>query len=184
VPPDHADHHDPAGLEGRRGSRGDATTVLLRPVERKDLLTMFELEIDAESNAMAGTKPRTREAFFAAWERNLVNPEIHARVIELVGARGEERGAVVGTIARFQVDGQNHIGYWIARAHWGQGIASRALAAFLDVEPRRPLHATAATNNTRSLRILEKCGFVLVSVRTERETERFLAREMAEFVLE
>ncbi|MBI5433784.1 MAG: GNAT family N-acetyltransferase [Planctomycetes bacterium] len=163
--------------------RVDATGVRLRPVERRDLATLFEFEIDAESNALAGTKPRTREAFFAAWERNLVNPEIHARVIELDGARGDGAVEIVGTIARFQANGQDHIGYWISRAHWGKGIASRALESFLDLEPRRPLHATAATNNARSRRILEKCDFVLVHVRTDQETERFLEREIAEFVL-
>lgn len=181
---DHSESPTPAVPRRPGDERVDVNRMRLRPVERRDLETMFGFEIDAESSAMAGTKPRTREAFFAAWQRNLVNPEIHARVIELDGARGDGASEIVGTIARFQVDGQDHIGYWISRAHWGKGIASRALESFLQLEPRRPLHATAATNNARSRRILEKCGFVLVHVRTGFETERFLEREVAEFVLE
>jgi RimJ/RimL family protein N-acetyltransferase len=49
--------------------------------------------------------------------------------------------------------------YWIDRAYWGQGIASEALAQFLDVVPVRPLRARAASDNARSLRVLQKAGF-------------------------
>jgi RimJ/RimL family protein N-acetyltransferase len=55
---------------------------------------------------------------------------------------------------------------------------------FLGEELRRPLHATADRNNTPSRRILEKCGFRCVGFRMGEETERFVAREIAEFVLE
>ncbi len=136
---------------------------------------------------MAGTKPRTREAFFAAWERNLLDPGINARAIEVgiagasgAGPRGNE---IVGSIARFQADGHDAVGYWIARQHWGRGIASRALALFLQEEPRRPLRATADSANAASRHILEKCGFRFTGLRAGEETERFLAREVAEYVL-
>ena len=129
----------------------------------------------------AGTKPRTREAFFAAWERNFADPGVNARVIGIDGVRGPE---IVGSIARFQADGHDCVGYWIARAHWGKGVASRALTMFLGEERRRPLHATAARTNAPSHRILEKCGFRCVGFRMGEETERFVAREIADFVLE
>lgn len=142
---------------------------------------MFEMEIEPESNAMVGTKPRTREVFFAAWERNLADPGVNARVIEIDGVGGRE---IVGSIARFQADGHDCVGYWIARSHWGKGYASRALAMFLGEERRRPLHATTASTNAPSRRILEKCGFRCVGFRKGEETERFVAREIADFVLE
>src|SRR5262245_2690502 len=116
----------------------------LRPTTAADLPALFEMQTDAESNQMAGTKPRTREAFYAAWERNLADPTINSRVIEVRGEHGLE---VVGSIACFQADGHDHVGYWIARAHWGKGFASRALVMFLAEERRRPLHATAARTN-------------------------------------
>jgi RimJ/RimL family protein N-acetyltransferase len=50
---------------------------------------------------------------------------------------------------------------WIGRDHWGNGYATAALRAFLDVEHRRPLHAHVADHNVGSRRVLEKCGFVL-----------------------
>lgn len=154
----------------------NAKALTLRPTTAADLPTLFEIQTDPQSNEMAGTKPRTREVFFAAWERNFADPGVNARVI-VVG------GAIVGSIARFQADGRDNVGYWIARTHWGQGIASRALAAFLREEHRRPLHATAARTNVRSHRILEKCGFRCTGFRMGEETDRYIAREIADFVL-
>ncbi len=159
--------------------RSDAGTnaIRLRPAGPGDLPALFEFQADPESNDMAGTKPRTREVFFAAWERNLADPGINSRVIEI-------DGAIVGSISRFQADGHDAVGYWIARPHWGKGIASRALAMFLAEEPRRPLHATTARTNAPSRHILEKCGFRCVGFRMGEETDRFVAREIADFVLE
>lgn len=156
--------------------RVSAGVIHMRPPRHADLGALHELQTDPESNEMAGTKPRTREAFFAAWERHLGDPAINARVIEV-------DGVIVGSIACFQADGRDCVGYWIARTHWGMGIASRALRMFLDEERRRPLHATTARANTASRHILEKCGFRCVGHRTGEETERFVAREIAEYVL-
>ena len=154
--------------------------VRLRPIEPRDLPALFEIQLDPESNELAGTKPRSREVYFAAWEHNLTDPGINSRVIE-VGVRAPE---VVGSVARFQADGRDCVGYWIARAHWGKGLASQALSLFLREETRRPLHATAARANAPSRRILEKCGFRCTGYRMGEETDRFVAREIGEFVLE
>jgi len=154
--------------------------IRLRRVESRDLPALFEIQSEPEGNAMAGTKPRPCEVFFSVWEQHLVNPDINARLIEIDGAHGPE---IVGNIACFQADGHDCVGYWIARAHWGKGYASRALELFLAEEPRRPLHATADRTNAPSHRILEKCGFRCVGFHMGEETERFLAREVADFVL-
>lgn len=130
---------------------------------------------------MAGTRPRTQEAFFAVWERIFTDAGVTARVIELVAEDGSQ---VVGSIARFQADGRDCVGYWITRAHWGSGVGSRALALFLAEERRRPLHATTASANLSSRRILEKCGFRCIGVRMGEETDRFVAREIADYLLE
>ncbi len=49
---------------------------------------------------------------------------------------------------------------------WGQGIASQALALFLDTVPVRPLYARAASDNIGSLRVLRKAGFVIIGTET------------------
>ncbi len=173
-------HSDP-------GDRTKPLSVRLRPTAAADLPTLFEFQSDAESNTMAGTKPRTREVYFEAWERNLVDANINSRVIVVDGERGAE---IAGSIARFQAPGEggeparDAVGYWIARAYWGKGIASRALALLLAEEHRRPLHATAAVDNAPSRHILAKCGFRCTGFRMGEETDRYVAREIAEFVLE
>jgi RimJ/RimL family protein N-acetyltransferase len=145
------------------------------------LAALFEIQSDAESNAMAGTKPRTREVFFATWDKIFIDPKVNGLLIEIDEGRGFE---LVGSIACFQAEGLNCVGYWIAKSRWGQGIASRALAMFLKEETRRPLHATTAGKNAVSRHILEKYGFRCVGTRMGEETERYLAREIADFVLE
>lgn len=166
----------------RRDTR--AEPIRLRRTEPSDLPALFEFQTDPESNAMAGTKPRTREPFFAVWERVFADPGVNSRVIEIDAEHGEGGPEIVGSISRFQAEGHDCVGYWIARAHWGKGVASRALKMFLAEERRRPLHATTVSTNTPSRRILEKCGFRCVGVRMGEETERFVAGEIADFVLE
>lgn len=166
-----------------------APAISLRRTTPDDLPRMFELQADPASNAMAGTKPRTREAFFATWDKIFANPRVNGFVIETPAEGGPGR-ELVGSIACFQaseVPGEPDIdcvGYWIARSHWGKGIASAALAEFLKLEPRRPLHATTDKNNAASRKILERCGFRLTGFRTGEETDRYLACELAEYVLD
>lgn len=178
-------------------------TVVLRPVRPEDLPALFEFQCDPEASAMAGTKPRTREAFFANWERSFADPWINSRVIEICpaangetlaqGAHAALTGAlpvIVGSIGCFRTDAaapewaRDNVGYAVARPFWGQGIASRALAMFLTQEQRRPLHATTVVTNLASQRILRKCGFRFLGTHMGEETERYLAAEVAEFVLD
>ena len=54
--------------------------------------------------------------------------------------------------------GEREVGYWIGKKYWGRGVATRALAAFLRLEARRPLYANVARHNVASIRVLENCG--------------------------
>ncbi len=69
---------------------------------------------------------------------------------------------LVGSIAAFVLDGRTEVTYWIDRAVWGRGIASRALELLLDLVPVRPLYARAASDNAGSLRVLQKSGFKVI----------------------
>ena len=150
--------------------------VRLRPVQASDLPLMFQWQLDPESNRMAVTNPRTREAFDAHWDQALKDPKIAARAI-----LADE--VFAGFISCFQPDGHDHVGYWIDRAFWGRGIASRALRLFLREIPRRPLMATCATSNGASFRILQKCGFILERVQHSPGSERYPECEEAVFIL-
>jgi RimJ/RimL family protein N-acetyltransferase len=66
------------------------------------------------------------------------------------------------TGARSPRSGQREVGYWIGSEYWGKGIATRALAAFLEHDRTRPLHARVAKHNVASVRVLEKCGFTVI----------------------
>ncbi len=154
----------------------DAPVVAIRPTLPADLPRLYEIQLDPAANAMAGTKPRTREVFMAAWERNFADPDVAARTV-LVG------GEIAGGVSRFRSTECLAMGYWIDRAHWGRGVASRAVTLFLADVGTRPLHAAAAADNVASRRILERHGFELLAVRHEPETERFLAREVAFYLL-
>ena len=151
-------------------------SVRLRPVQPGDLPRMYDLQLDPESNRMAVTIPRTLEAFDAHWAKVLDDPGNTTRAV-LVGE------ALVGYISCFPMDGQDHVGYWIDRAYWGMGIASRALQLLLREVAKRPLVATAATSNGASLRVLQKCGFVIEQVRLSPASERYPECEEAVLVL-
>jgi RimJ/RimL family protein N-acetyltransferase len=151
-------------------------SVRLRPVEPGDLPHLYEMQLDPESNRMAATKPRTREAFDAHWAKILADPGLTAWAV-LVGE------ALVGSISCFPADGEDHVGYWIDRAHWGKGIAGRALHLLLREVTKRPLVATVATTNRASLRVLQKCGFVVEQVRHSPATDRYPECEEAVLVL-
>ncbi|MGS2613920.1 GNAT family N-acetyltransferase [Micromonospora sp. LZ34] len=132
--------------------------VALRPLDDADLDTLFDQMRDPESvhiAAFTARDPDDRQAFDAHMAR--------VRALPDVTMRGVTRdGRLVGSIASFVIDGDTEITYWIDRAVWGQGIASRALAAFLDTVPTRPLHARAASDNIGSLKVLQRAGFRII----------------------
>src|SRR6202167_4197166 len=90
-------------------------------------------------------------------------------------------GRLVGSIASFVVDGDTEVTYWIDRSFWGQGIASRALALFLESVSVRPLFARAASDNVRSLKVLQRAGFAIIS--TEISFANGRDREIEETIL-
>jgi RimJ/RimL family protein N-acetyltransferase len=134
------------------------STVELRPIEDTDLDAIFDLMRDPESVWMAAftpADPDDRAAFDAHMAEIGSRPDVTNRAVTC-------DGELVGTVAAFVVEGDTEVTYWIDRAAWGRGIASRALALLLDLVPVRPLHARAASDNPGSLRVLEKAGFVVV----------------------
>lgn len=132
-----------------------AMTVTLREVHDDDLKTLYEHQADPASGAMAGVEARDWEGFLAHQARVRANPESLQRVIVLEG------GDVVGDIATWRTEsGAREIGYRIDRRHWGRGIATAALAAFVSALDERPLYAHVLKTNASSIRVLEKCGFV------------------------
>jgi len=139
-------------------------TLHLREVDADDLAIFFEQQLDADANFMAAftaKNPTDHDAFLTHWRRIAADSTVQIRTVIV----HEESGSaeVAGYVLSYEEDGRPEISYWLGRGHWGRGIATRALAAFLaDVERRRPIFARVAADNLASRRVLEKCGFTRI----------------------
>jgi RimJ/RimL family protein N-acetyltransferase len=132
---------------------------VLRNVAESDLDVLFEHQREPEANEMAIFPARDRESFDAHWRRILADDSVIKKTIV-------HEGEVAGNIGSWEQDGRRLVGYWVGQDFWGKGLATRALAEFVEEIPQRPLHAWVATTNVGSIRVLEKCGFVQVGSRT------------------
>ena len=131
--------------------------VTLRDVIDTDLSTFFIQQQDPQANYMAAftaRDPSDRDAFDIHWINIMNDQTVILKTIL-------HNGAVAGNIVKFVMFGQPEVGYWIGKEFWGKGIATAALLAFLKVVTIRPLYAAAANDNLASLRVLQKCGFVI-----------------------
>ncbi|MBI3861076.1 MAG: GNAT family N-acetyltransferase [Planctomycetia bacterium] len=151
-------------------------SVRIRDVVQDDLPHMYQMQLDPESNRLAATIPLSAEAFDSRWADNLRNPSITAKAILL-------DSVLAGNVVCFQRDGQTNVGYWIGREHRGKGIATQALRLLVLEVAIRPLYAYVATSNSASLRVLQKCGFVIERVQLSPGTDRYLECEETVLVL-
>lgn len=151
-------------------------SVSLRKVEPDDLPLMYQMQLDPESNRLAVTIPRSAQTFEEHWADALRDPSITANAILL-----DEM--LVGYVCCFRRDGLDNVGYWISREHWGKGIATRGLELFLLEVPTRPLYAHVASSNGASLRVLQKCGFVVERVQVSPASDRYPECEEAVLLL-
>ena len=131
--------------------------VFLRNVTADDLPIFFEQQLDKDAHFMAAftaKDPADHMAFSAHWAKIMADPGITIRTIQV-------DGQVAGHVSVHGWFGEPEVSYWIGKAFWGQGVASLALAQFLNIVTVRPLYARVAKDNLASLRVLEKCGFTI-----------------------
>ncbi len=99
-----------------------------------------------------------------------------------------DSGALVGCIGIDPHDGDTEMGYWIARQHWGQGYATEAGRAVLQIAStlgHRRIVASHYLDNPASGRVLEKLGFQRTGRVVDRHScGRGEAAPTAEFVLD
>jgi ribosomal-protein-alanine N-acetyltransferase len=133
-------------------------SVTLRPTDPADLGWFYRFQLDPVATYLAAFTPRVpldEAAYVAKYEAFLREPTIHMQTILVAGT-------IVGSIAKFEVEGKAELTYWLDRAYWGQGLATQALRTFLALEPTRPLRGRVACDNIGSQRVLEKGGFVQI----------------------
>lgn len=128
--------------------------VRIRGVEEADVEVFFEHQRDPVAILMADSSPRERDSFFTHWSEIRTGRTVVARTVVV-------DGDVAGNVLSWDWGqaGTREVGYWIGRAYWGRGVATRALALFLGQMTSRPLYAYVAAHNLGSIRVLEKCGF-------------------------
>ena len=152
--------------------------VSLREVRDNDLPVFYSHSNQPEGIWMAAftaKDPSDRIHFEAHWARIRQDPSVIA--LTVVGEGGE----VVGSVGLYGPAEEREITYWIGREYWGRGAATAALRALLSVVPERPLRARAAADNGGSIRVLEKCGFVVTG--RERGFANARGEEIDEVVL-
>ncbi len=90
-------------------------------------------------------------------------------------------GSVAGNIVCFEQLGEREVGYWLGKEFWGKGIASQALAQFLDLIETRPLYAHVAKHNIASKRVLEKSGFKVAA--EDKFFSKIFGEDIEEYIL-
>jgi len=101
-----------------------------------------------------GDDPTNFAGDTACWNRLLNNQRVRTQTI----LSGE---IIVGHTAILEQVGKREVTHWIGKEFWGQGITTGGLAEILRHEKERPFLARSAKDNAASLRVLERCGFVI-----------------------
>ena len=134
------------------GAHDVTPAVHLRSVEDRDLDVFFDHQADPQAVEMAAFPARDKDQFAAHWAKLRADDALVVRTIVA-------DGVVAGNLGSWQENGQQLLGYWLGRECWGRGVATQALALFVDEVSIRPLYAHVAAHNVGSIRVLEKCGF-------------------------
>lgn len=132
--------------------------VTLRKTVAEDLATFFTFQLDEDANYLAAftsNDPTDKAAYLQKHTKFLHDLTINGITIIV-------DDTIVGSIAKFEMDGEAEVTYWIDKKFWGKGIATKALEIFLTPENTRPIFARVAFDNFGSQRVLEKCGFVKI----------------------
>ncbi|MGB5418964.1 GNAT family N-acetyltransferase [Algibacter sp.] len=132
--------------------------ITLRPTEISDLDTLFQIKLDKEASYLAAFMSKDsndKTAYINKYTKLLSDPTVNNQTITI-------NNSIVGSIAKFIMEGDTEITYWIDKKFWGQGVATKALKIFLTIETNRPIFGRVAFDNFGSQKVLEKCGFVRI----------------------
>lgn len=132
--------------------------IQLRQTEVSDLEKLFLFQLDEEARfqaAFTSNDSLDKQAYLTKFTKLLGDPTINNKTIIV-------DNIIVGSISKFEINGEAEVTYWIDKSYWREGIASKALKIFLTTEMTRPIYGRTATDNIPSQKVLEKAGFVRV----------------------
>jgi ribosomal-protein-alanine N-acetyltransferase len=154
----------------------DNIEIVLRPTELADLASLFIFQLDDEANYLAAftsKDPADKTAYFQKYTKLLSDTTVNNQTIIV-------NKVIAGSIAKFEIEGQAEITYWIDKKFWHKGVATTALKMFLTIENTRPIRARVAFDNFRSQKVLEKCDFIKVG--TDKGFANARQAEIEEFI--
>lgn len=150
--------------------------ITLRPTLLTDLEILFQIQLDEEANyqaAFTAKDSQNKEAYLTKYTRLLHDPTVNNQTIMV-------DGVIAGSIAKFVMEGDAEITYWIDKKFWGQGVATTALKDLLTIEKTRPIFGRVASDNLGSQKVLENCGFIRIG--TDKGFANARQTEIEEFI--
>lgn len=141
----------------------ESERLILRPPHKEDVEDLALIGNNREIAEMTSRMPHpysTKDAiaFIESFEKGRYEGCIYALTLKesghLIGMGSVESGKRFSGI---------EIGYWLGKAYWGQGYATEAASALVDLAFRvtetNMVYAACRTNNAASRRVLQKQGY-------------------------
>lgn len=156
--------------------------VTLRRFELSDVDAMMAWASDPQVAAFCRWEPYESTDPLLAYLRDVVLPHPWFRAVCLADDR-RPVGAVSVTPAARAERCRGELGYVVARAHWGKGVATAAVrsalrAVFAEVEGLARVEALVDVDNPASQRVAEKAGFRREGVLRRHYWHKGRARDM------
>lgn len=137
--------------------------LVLRPVRMSDADAIAETLNDWQVTRMLSRVPlpysRDDACDWLNRARSAVTPDWQLAITE-----GDD--VMIGLVSLEIRHGRWHLGYWLNRFYWGQGLMSEAagaaLSRFFRRMPEAMVHSGAYADNQASLRIQDKLGFRII----------------------
>lgn len=145
--------------------RVNGPNVSLRYATHDDVPALFELGQDPEVTRFFSWGPYTDEAQPRAYVDSLARQREAGERLEFLIVDRRDRPLGVTGLSEFAPrDRRAVIGSWLGREHWGTGVNAESKALVLRLAFERlglwRVTAWASPGNPRSVRALEKLGFV------------------------
>jgi ribosomal-protein-alanine N-acetyltransferase len=151
----------------------ESERLLFRDHEPADLDAFCAMEADPEVRRYVGGAPRTREAAEAKFPRGIRTESDRLRMWATVYKPDDCYIGRCGVYPHFgpsgPIPGEGALGFYLARAYWGRGLATEAARALVNFGFNElglcKIVTAVQVGNVASVRVLEKLGFAVV--RTE-----------------
>jgi hypothetical protein len=104
--------------------------LTLRPTLYADLETHYQFQLDEEANYLAAftsSSSSDKKAYLEKYAKFLNEPSINNQTILI-------DGIIVGSIAKFVIEGDAEITYWIDRKFWDVELQQRHLKRFFQLK--------------------------------------------------